>query len=97
MITTIRFRGLMEPFHCRHLKSALRHLQAICHQYDSAVAAEQTRVTIQDKGDPYLGERLSVRGRAVEEVQEAVVAEGGEAKASDHAGHSEQVIADAEG
>src|ERR1035437_2070740 len=86
----------MEFFDSGHLASGVGDLDAVADQEGLAVHAKNARVESEDQSAPGVGELVQIQGRAVEEVQEAVVAGRLQAESAHEAGDAEQIFASGE-
>jgi len=85
----VGLRGLVELLDGRHLQASLGYLKTVYQEKESTIDSDEPWVRGEHKRDPELSQPCQIQGGAVEEVQDAVVAAGVKAQATDHTGHSE--------
>src|ERR1035437_6165344 len=83
----------MEFFDSGHLASGLGDLDSVADQEGLAVHAEEAWVEPEEERAPGVGEFVQIQGRAMEEVQEPVVAGRLQAQGAYNAGDPQQVLA----
>jgi hypothetical protein len=79
-----------------HLASGLGELETVTDQDGSAVDAQDGGMGAEDQRAPGTGKPVQVHGGAVEEVQQAVVAEGLQAQGAHDAGDALEILAGGE-
>src|ERR1039458_1336016 len=83
----------MEFFDSGHLSSGLGDLDAVADEDGLEVDAKEAWVEPEDQSAPGVGELVQIQGRAMEEVQEPVVAGRLQAQSAHDAGDAEQIFA----
>src|ERR1035441_3624273 len=86
----------MEFFDSGHLASGLGDLDAVADEDGLEVDAKEAWVEPEDQSAPGVGELVQIQGRAMEEVQEPVVAGRLQAQSAHDAGDAEQIFASGE-
>src|ERR1017187_2833131 len=86
----------MEFFDSGHLASGLGDLDAVADEDGLEVDAKEAWVEPEDQSAPGVGELVQIPGRAMEEVQEPVVAGRLQAQSAHDAGDAEQIFASGE-
>jgi hypothetical protein len=84
----------MEFFDTGHFASGLGDLDAIADEDGPAVDALDAWAEAEDQCAPGAGELVYIQGRAVEEIQEAVVSGRLQAQGAHDAGDPQQILAD---
>src|SRR5665811_2161217 len=83
----------MELFDPGHFASGLGDLDAVADEDGLEVDAKNAGVESEDQSAPGVGEFVQIQGRAMEEVQEPVVAGRLQAQGAHNAGDPQQVLA----
>src|ERR1039458_6921359 len=86
----------MEFFDSGHLSSGLGDLDAVADEDGLEVDAKEAWVEPEDQSAPGVGELVQIQGRAMEEVQEPVVAGRLQAQSAHDAGDAEEIFASGE-
>src|ERR1039457_1579846 len=86
----------MEFFDSGHLASGLGDLDAVADEDGLEVDAKEAWVEPEDQSAPGVGELVQIQGRAMEEVQEPVVAGRLQAQSAHDAGDAEHILASGE-